>query len=52
MARVDYIRRDNGKLVGYAVMIKRPDPPQDPRISQMGWPDPVGVWVYHEIGKV
>lgn len=51
MSRVDYIRHSDGKLVGYAVMVKRPDPPQDSRISHMGWPDPVGLWVYHEVIK-
>jgi len=46
--RVPYIRSDNGKVVGWCVCVKAPDPPQDSRISRMGWPDPVGLWTWVE----
>lgn len=38
MARIDYIRWPSGKLIGFAIMVKPPDPPQHPRISMIGWP--------------
>lgn len=46
--RIPYIRRRDGKIVGWAVCVKAPDPPPTPRISMMGWPDPVGFWIYVE----
>lgn len=49
MIRIDYLRWPDWKLLGYAVCVKLPDPPQDPRISKIGWPDPAGQWVYYEV---
>jgi hypothetical protein len=48
MPQIPYIRPD-GTIIGYAVCIKLPDPPHDPRISQAGWPDPAGKWIYQAV---
>lgn len=47
-ARTPYIRWPDDKIIGWCVCVKAPDPPQHPSISRMGWPDPVGLWLWVE----
>lgn len=48
MIRIPYVTGDN-RLIGYAVMVRAPDPPEDVLLSHMGWPEPLGHWKFVDV---